>query len=551
MQQFLSVWLALDGRKRIVVMLSSIAMFAAIIGLARLATSPNLVTLYSGLDSSSSGEVVKSLEQQGVVFEVKNGSIYVPSTLRDQLRMSLAADGLPATGNQGYELLDNISGFGTTSQMFDAAYWRAKEGELARTIVASPLFQSARVHISNPSSQTFRRPQNPTASVTVTGAGNGISSKQARALRHLVSSAVAGMETADVSVIDGRNGSVVQADTQAGNSTYSSDLESRLRNNVVRLLEARVGQGNAVVEVSIEANSESESITERRFDPDSRVAISTKKEESSNSSNGTTAGSVTIASNLPEGDAAGTGNESSSQNTESSEITNFEVSETTREVVRSAGSLKRVSVAALVDGIYEVDPATNETTWVPRSEGELEAFRELIASAIGFDESRGDKLTLKSLQFQVPDLPEPGAENTLLSSLNLDIMQLVQVAVLALVSLILGLFVLRPALSQEPLSVFDANSETARLPGPAPSQTIVNEIQRSENSNVLTGEIDDRNQSTTGIAAIQGNDSTGAVSVLGSIPSNPVEHLQDMISDRQGETVEILRNWIDNKEEQT
>ena len=549
MQQLMSVWLALDGRKRFVVMLSSIAMFAAVIGLARLATSPNLVTLYSGLDSSAAGEVVKALEQQGVIFDVKNGSIYVDSQQRDQLRMSLASEGLPATNNQGYELLDNISGFGTTAQMFDVAYWRAKEGELARTIVASPQFSSARVHISNAPTQAFRKQPNPGASVTVSGNGNAVSSSQARALRYLVSSAVAGMEISDVSIIDGRNGVVVQDDAQATGAADSTDLEAKLKNNVVRLLEARVGQGNAVVEVSIEVNTESESFSERVFDPDSRVAISIQKEERSTNSNGTSGGAVTVASNLPDGDAAGSGSENSSQNTETSETTNYEVSETMREVVRNAGSVKRVSVAALVDGVYVLDPETNEKIWTPREISELDAFRELIASTIGFDESRGDTITLKSLQFQIPDAPEMGIEASFLQSLNFDGMRLLQVAVLAVVSLILGLFVLRPALNGNVATSLSDGPELSRLSAPISNQDRSGTEAAFAPANALTGEIEDDNSVPRNLATIDANAAPNLGSTMELATGNPVDRLKDMISDREDETVEILRNWIDDKGE--
>ena len=90
-------------------------------------------------------------------FEVRDATILVDRAARDRVRMDLAAKGLPAGGPAGYEILDSLSGFGTTSQMFDAAYWRAKEGELARTITGSPNVRAARVHLANPVSQPFAR----------------------------------------------------------------------------------------------------------------------------------------------------------------------------------------------------------------------------------------------------------------------------------------------------------------------------------------------------------------------------------------------------------
>ena len=156
-QQVLSFWSMLDLRRRVVVVVATLAMFAAILALARIAASPSMALLYAGLEPAPAGDVVRSLDQRGIPYEVRGDSIWVPGDQRDQLRMALAADGLPASGGAGYELLDQLSGFGTTSQMFDAAYLRAKEGELARTISTSPFVRTARVHLAVPASQPFRR----------------------------------------------------------------------------------------------------------------------------------------------------------------------------------------------------------------------------------------------------------------------------------------------------------------------------------------------------------------------------------------------------------
>ena len=127
--------------------------------------------LFGGLEARAAGDVIAALDQRGIPYDVRGGAIYVPTAQRDTLRMGLASEGLPTNGSQGYELLDSLSGFSTTSQMFDAAYWRAKEGELARTILASPHVRAARVHISTSATRPFQRDQAPTAAVTVTTAG--------------------------------------------------------------------------------------------------------------------------------------------------------------------------------------------------------------------------------------------------------------------------------------------------------------------------------------------------------------------------------------------
>lgn len=545
MQQFLSVWFALDGRKRMIAAVSAFAMFAAIIGLSRMATSPSMALLYSGLDAGSAGQVVKALEQQGVAFEIRNNAIMVDSSRRDQLRMTLASDGLPANNGQGYEILDSLSGFGTTAKMFDAAYWRAKEGELARTIVSSPQFRSARVHIANAVSVPFQRAINPTASVTVTDTTGAVTGAHAKALKYLISSAIAGMTPSDVSVIDGRNGVVVAGD-DASVGASGDNLAAELKANVERLLQARVGLGKAIVEVNVETTTENETITERTLDPNSRVAVSSKKEERTKSANGSNSGSVTVASNLPTGAGNGSNNNSSSQNNETTETTNYDFSQTTRELSRTPGSIKRISVAVLVDGVMATDPNTNAQTWQARDPAELASLRELVASAVGFNADRGDEITLKSMQFDTIAPDGVVVQASFLQNLNLDLMRLVQLATLALVSLVLGLFVLRPILSTVPTTPAIAPPrnvagipDLSPSPGSAPSQP-----------SALTGEIDDRDILPSNFPAVQ-SDSNRANATFANTPppEDPVERLRAMISDRQDETVEILRTWMDDTEE--
>lgn len=540
MQQIFAVWQALEPRRRLVVAGATVLMFAAVLFLSGLATRPDLALLYAGLQGPRAGEVITALEQRGVTYDVRGDSIYVDAARRDELRMSLASEGLPASNGAGYELLDSLSGFGTTSQMFDAAYWRAKEGELARTIVSNPMIRSARVHIAAPTSQSFRKENHPTASVTVVTATGGLSPTHAKALKYLVSSAVEGMTPDDVSIIDSVSGLVSTGDDAV--SPAANDRAEELRQNVQRLLEARVGYGKAVVEVSVTPVTEREAITERRIEPDSRVAISTDSEERSNKSDDTKPGAVTVASNLPDGNAAN-GGKSQSQSAETRERTNYDVSETTRELVRNPGDIKRLTVAVLVDGVEGTD-ANGVTGTIPRSDDELAALKELVASAVGFDEARGDVITIRSMAFQ--PIAESGTEATgsLFSGSPLDVMQLVKIAALAIVALVLGLFVMRPILTQRNLERLD---QPASLPAPAEGRV----------EGALTGEIADGDMPATNMAVVSdfGLDDMQMPMAMGSgfggddMPSDPVSRLRRLIEERQAETVEILRNWMDEAEE--
>lgn len=531
-EQISKVWNGLETRKRVMLVAAVLATVASMALLATIASAPRMKLLFAGLDGAAAAHVVAALEQKGVEFEVRGNSVYVPAGVRDELRMTLAGEGLPANGEKGYELLDSLSGFGTTSQMFDAAYWRAQEGELARTIMAGRNIARARVHIAHDSSGGFRRDAKPTASVSVVPAIGSISVAQAEAIRHLVSAAVPGMNADDVAVIDA-NGVLIGQGGEGKAGQQGEERAARLRERVLRLVEARVGPGNAVVEVSVETVTEQRSVRERRIDPDSRVAISKDVEETSDSSTSKPA-SVTVASNLPDGEASG-GGAGSEQASTSRERVNYEISQTEVEVLQQPGDVRRLTVAVLVNGIRSKGP-DGSLEFRPRAEEELAALRELVAAAVGFDEARGDVITIRSMEMPAVDLPEMAPSASWFDRLNIDVTQIVQAAALAIVALILGLFVIRPLL----LADRRAAEQLTGLPAAIPDDP-ANALP------VLNGEIDDT--SDGGMLRETGASQESDVQLPSPRAEDAVDRLRAMIGERQEETVQILRSWLQEEEE--
>ena len=529
MQNLLQIWQGLSGRKRFVVLGATVAMFLAVTMMSRMAGTPGMSLLYAGLDSAAAGDVITALDQKGVAYEVRGQAIYVEEAQRDSLRMTLAAEGLPANSGTGYELLDSLSGFGTTAQMFDAAYWRAKEGELSRTILSNPQIRAARVHIAQAPSQPFQRDVKPSASVTITSVGGSLPAVQAKALRHLIAAAVPGMTPDEVAVIDSVAGLIASDADQAAPNIAGDNKAAEIKQNVERLLSARVGPGKAVVEVSVDVITDAEQISERRFDPQSRVAISTDNTQQTGSST-QPGGDVTVASNLPANQpaAGGTGK---SENAETREKVNYEVSETNRQLIKTPGAVRKISVAVLVDGV-PVTAADGTITMQPRPDDELAVLRELVTSAAGLDSARGDVLTLKSLAFEPLPQPDDAVTPQMFSFGEINLMTLIQTAVLALVALILGLFVIRPVLtSASRKQALPAPMATLALPGNAQPDTL----------RVLTGEIDD------------GTD-IPPLSVISGVPGaegakDPMSRLRQLIAERQTESVEILRGWMEVEED--
>ncbi len=515
---------------------ATVVVMLAVLGLTRLASAPNMALLYAGLENDAAGDVVKALEARGVQYDVRAGAIFVPEAERDALRLTLASEGLPANSGQGYELLDGLSGFGTTSQMFDAAYWRAKEGELARTIVSNPQIASARVHIANSSANPFQRDVTPTASISVTTTGAVLNAAQARALKFLVASAVPGLVPENVAVIDGKGG-LIGAEDKTGGGVTADDKAAMLRDRVQRLMEARVGSGNAVVEVSVDTVTELELIRQHSFDPDGRVIVSTDTEERTDKSeNLGGGGDVTVASNLPDGGAGGGPDQSTTAKSETRERINYEISETTREITRQPGAIKRLTVAVLVNGSFE--PAADGTqAFVPLPDTELDALRDLVASAVGFDEERGDQITLRSMPFERPDGLGTGPLEPGLFSGSLDMMRLIQMGVLAVVALILGLFVLRPILSRG--ETVTASAGALPAPGlPTEGEALEGEIETNDSFDNLPVLADGPDFS-----------SMGMVDFDAPAEEDPVERLRNLIEARKTETVEILRSWLEEDKE--
>lgn len=531
MQNLIALWSSLSLRRKVILAGATLAMFAAVLGLGNMAGRADLGVLYAGLEPAAAGEVMAALDQRGVPYQVSGTAILVDSAQRDSLRMALAAEGLPAAGAGGYELLDNLSGFGTTSQMFDAAYWRAKEGELARTLLAMPEVKAARVHIASAPTRAFQSDVQPSASVTITTSSGTLTEAQARAIRHLVASAVAGMRPDAVQIIDTVSGLIGGDAADALSGKDASDRAAMIKGNVERLLAARVGPGKSVVEVAVDLVADREQITERTFDPQGRVAISSETEESSGSST-EPGGDVTVASNLPEGDAAA-GAQGKSQNSQTRERVNYEVSETQREILRGPGTIRRMTVAVMIDGVVTI-AEDGTRTWAPRPDEELAALRELVASAVGLDEARGDVLTLKTLEFQELPLAE-GTEATtsfLPAFGPIDVLSVIQTAVLAIVALVLGLFVLRPILTSA------ANRPALASPGPMLALPNANSYAGA----TLEGEIAPNFE-------IPGMSRSSPLIQDEPQELDPAARLRRLIEQRQTESIEILRNWMENEEE--
>jgi len=458
---FINVWLALPMQRRIISVLSVVATLIALFVMTNVVMKPKLSLLYSGLDPASAGDVIAKLDGLSVDYDVRGDAIFAESKRRDSLRLELAREGLPRQSVVGYELFDNLNSFAMSAEMFDTAYWRAKEGELARTLLAMRTVSAARVHLGAKKSTGFRKnAQAGSASVTLTTSG-GLNVDQAKAVQYLVAQSIVGLAPESVAVIDTVRGLIVGPGINAEEAMDSDgefERAAELKRNLLSLLEARVGAGNARVSVSLELERKRETTTERSFDPEGRVVRTQNTTETSGNSTGSSA-AVTVASNLPEG--AGGAGESNSENTEINETVTYEISEILRNTETAPGAVKRLSVAVLVNDIATTD-AEGAEILTPRGAAEISILETLISSASGLDLERGDQLTVQSLAF---DRPEVGTLITKPSAMDIFMEQYlwstVQSVFLGIVALILGLFVIRPMMTRSPVI---GNTASALMP---------------------------------------------------------------------------------------
>lgn len=473
---FLETLRGLSQRNKIIAGAAVAAVVALLAGMVVLSTRTPMALLYAGVDAQAAGEILAALDAEGVPYTVEGERILVAADARDRLRLTLASQGLPKQSVTGYELLDSMNGFSTTSNMFTAAYWRAKEGELTRTILSMPGVSAARVHIGAEEPSLFSRSgPNRTASVTVT-APAGLNDGQVRAIQHVTALAVAGLKPEDVVIADTQRGLLTPENGDAMSSALdqATKRERALAADLTRLLEARVGRGNARVSVSMSIDTSQEEVAETAVDPASAVVTNRRVSEATSTESGTE-NAVTVASDLPDGDAAA--GERQSQTTENTEQVTYAVSK--RDVLRQRGPgrVERLTIAVLLNHLPAPAPsappvsddADNEegstvtTQTIPRSREEMESLRGLIEAAAGVDPARGDVVRVETLPFD----PIPSAEilsvaeTTPIKSFPAEVWQLAQIAVLGAVALLLGLFVVKPVMAPATTEAAEAAAGTA------------------------------------------------------------------------------------------
>jgi flagellar M-ring protein FliF len=451
------------GRTLIIlaVLLLSVLLFGSLIFWN---SQPDYQVLFTGLSAEDAGEMANKLKEKKVPFRLThNGTtLLVPGEQVYDLRLSLAAEGLPRGGGVGFEVFDRSS-IGVTDFMQRLNYQRALQGELSRTIKQIKEVDQVRVHIATPRESLFVEEQKkPTASVFVkTRAGMTLNPSQVEGIVHLVSSAVEGLEPGNISIID-MSGKVLSkraSNNPIGQLTttqldYQQSIEEGLRKKVQGMLEEVLGPGKAIARISTEIDFQQVVVIEEKFDP-SGVLRSEQRNVEKPSSEAKSTG-VRQEAGLESKTASPA--LSSQQWTMSpmerqNEIRNYEISKVNKQTKSPVGGVKRISAAVVIDGIYKEETGTGgnkEKKYASRSQDEMKHLENVVKKAIGFNEGRGDQVEVINLPFYWSTADEETkAEEE--SSYQHYLPMIYKPAISLVLVLLFIFFVLRPILKKRPV----------------------------------------------------------------------------------------------------
>jgi flagellar M-ring protein FliF len=453
-KQILDILKKLSLTQKIIAGVVIAAVLGGLLSLTLVGTESNLKLLYSNLSQEDAAEVVAKLKELRISYEIgENGSvIMVPADQVYETRLSLAGVGLPRGGGVGFEIFDKTS-LGTTDFVQRLNFQRALQGELARTISQFRQIKSARVHIATPKESVFieeTRPPSASVSVALTGREK-LSKNEIRSIVNLVASAVAGLTNDNVTVVDTAGRLLYRKtddDTALLSATqleYQMKIEQRLRDKVESMLEEVVGIDRVQARVTANIDFNEIDQTEESFDPEGQVVrseqIMREKDGSGEFAGGIPGVKGQLATFTEAGDKGKEGNGFRRDNL----TRNYEITKKVRRVKENSGKISRVSVAVMVDGIYEkVDDKEGGVTrkYKARTPEELAYFTKLAQNAIGFDEERGDKVEVVSMPFYLSNITEPKIDQV--EKWKALAERLVMPVVVLLLALFFMLFVVKP-----------------------------------------------------------------------------------------------------------
>ncbi len=382
--------MALQGltlRQKISITVVATVVVVGLILLVIWVNKPGMGVLFSNLASQDANKIVEKLREKTIPYELSDGgkTILVPQNQIYELRLTLSGEGLPQSSVIGYEIFDKTN-LGVSDFVQKLNYRRALEGELARTIAQLEEVEGARVHIVLPEKTLFKEDQKPaTASVILKLRSEGrLRQENIQGISHLIASSVEGLEVNNVTILDSR-GNLLSTNQNTNTLAALSSTQYELQRNVENYLASKaqslidgvVGSGNAIVRVNAELDFKQAQRTIEQYDPSTVVRSEQNIQEKS-----------VISDTLPP----------SSKN---NQITNYEIGKTVEHVVDNVGSIKRLSVAVLVNDVVKivVKDGKQVPEYKPRSSEQMTQLTDLVKQTIGFDAQRQDQISVQNITF--------------------------------------------------------------------------------------------------------------------------------------------------------
>lgn len=396
---------------------STIAVVGALV-VSVMLTGNNLVPLFTNIAPDQLTQVVEQLQKRGVTFKLADGgsTVLVSKDLLNATLMAVMTEiGGANVGHVGLELFDKQD-FGTTSYAQKINYQRALQGELMRSINTLTAVKKSKVILALPAKKTFlEEGGEPSASVVVElHPGKTLSPEQVRGITFLVSSAVENLSPDKVTVVDERGKIMSKHYSADGGMTgelmdMKRKVEEGIEDRLEGILGKVVGTGKVIARVDATLNPRSTVTNEEEVNPDATALKGQQTEEELlDGARTNPTGIPGSRSNLP--GAQDTGSVGFKQNVRKElKTSNFEVPKTVRNIRESAGTVERLSVSVLVDGVTTVvtdKEGNTKEEWANRNPAEMKKLESIIRGAIGFNASRGDSVTIENIPFQKEDFSE-------------------------------------------------------------------------------------------------------------------------------------------------
>lgn len=502
---------------------------------------PDMALLFNTVEPADGAKIVDKIESMGIPVEIKGDGtqIFVPRDKVARLRMEVAQEGLPSGGVVGYELFDRSDVLGSASNVMDINHLRALEGEISKSIQTIQGVGNARVHLVLPKRELFSRDKvSPSASIVLKMKGaNRLNASQVQAIQHLVASSVQDLNPDKVSIIDDKGtllAKSLEGPDSAFNGSNNQDLkrgqEEKIAKTIESLLEKSVGYGKVKAEVTTEMDFDRITLNSEEYNPEGQVVRSTSTvEDGANSSEQASEQGVSVQNALPnQNTAAGEGNKNTNQSKRNEENTTYEISKTIKTHVKETGTIKRLSVAVLVDGVY-TPGKDGKMAYAPRPKEEIDQLTNLIKTAIGFKEDRGDSVQVINMKFipldeQFP-VTDAAPKVNLMEKINLS--KLIELAVLSIVGILVMMLVVRPLI----LKLIEKTPQQSTLDDDL--MAALEQTQTPAISAVLPSPNQDVDVETLDLQNIEGK-----------VRASSIRRVGKMVEQSPEDAVGVLRGWM-------